>query len=243
MPNELAFERAKELYSLAVNAQRSKNSVYALQLFESLIEANDAFYTPFALVGVIQCYTDLARHDLLTATYKRVTQLPKPQQLLLNPSWLALCYQKSGDLREAKIIHAKILEVIPNDSASISAIAEMSLIEGNLDQTEALALNLQQRAEPKFQILGRILRAMVLDLRKKHDEAATELSWVGQFMISSGNIPTNMWDYGDVQPLVVKTSPNAKAIQVLFDALSGKIPLPEFTSVWGGIMSTLQTKT
>ena len=243
MPNEFTFERAKELYSLAVNAQRAKNFVYAVQLFESLIEADDAFYTPFALAGIAQCYYDLDRRDLLTGTFKRVTQLPKQQQLLLNPGWLALCYQRSGEIREAKIIHGKILELSPHDPMSISAIAELSLIEGDLDQTEAIALKLQQRAEPYLQILGRILRAFALALRSRNDEAATELSWVGQFMISSGSIPVGVWDYSDLQPLVAKTGANIKPLQLLFDALSGRISLPAFTPIWSEIAPTLQAKT
>jgi tetratricopeptide (TPR) repeat protein len=233
MSNELTFERAKELYSLAVNAQRSKNWVYALQLFETLIKAGDPFYTPFALVGITQCFSDLARPDLLAATYKRVTQLPKEEQRLLNPSWLALCYQRSGNLTEARIIHQLILDITPNDPLAIAALAEISLMAGDLDQTDALASKLQQRAEPYLQILGRILRAFVLDLRNRHDEAATELSWVGQFIISSGNIPVNVWDYGDLQPLVAKIGPNARAMEALFDALSGRISLPAFTAIWG----------
>lgn len=160
----------------------------------------------------------------------------------MNPGWLALCYQRSGAVGEARTIHAETLKLVPHDLEATSALAELSLIEGRLDQADIFAAELQQRAEPAFQILGRIIRALANALRNKHDEAAEELSWVGRFIVSSGSIPVGLWDYSDLQPLVPKAGPNANALGVLFEALGGKIPYPDFTAKWGEIAPSSPTR-
>src|SRR5260370_5738632 len=157
MPNELTREDAKDLYGLAVNTQRSSNYVYAIRLFERVVAIGEPFYTPFALAGISQCYAALGHPNLEVATLKQVTELPKQQQLLLNPGWLAMCYQKSGDLREAVSLHVEVLKLAPHEPLSIAGLAELSLLMGRPDQAEAHAAELQQRAEPHFQILGRII--------------------------------------------------------------------------------------
>jgi hypothetical protein len=238
MAHALTFEHMKEIYALAVNAQRSRNWVYSIRLFEFLVEAGDPFYTPFALGGISQSYVALSRLDLQAAILKLVTQLPAEQQYLLNPGWVAFCYQRSGDLEAAMRIHLEILKVAPHEGESISALAELSLLAGRIDDAEAFAVKLQQRGEPHFQILARIVRAFALAFRNEQDEALRELRWVGQFLISSGSIPVGAWDYGDLQPLIAKTGPNATIFQVLFDALSGKISLPEFADLWAKVGSS-----
>lgn len=243
MPNVLTHEQMKEIYGLAVNAQRSRNFVYSVRLFELLIDANDPFYTPFSLAGLAQSYSALDQHDLEMATFKKVTQLPSQEQLLFNPSWLAVCYQKLGNLKEAAKIHSEILKLSPKDTASIGALAEISVLDGKLEQAEAFAVQLQQQAEPKFVILGRVVRAFAFTLQKRSDEALQELSWVGQFMISGGNVPVGTWDYRDLQPLVLKTGPNARVFQLLIDVLNGKIALPEFTAAWSEMTAALQLNT
>jgi tetratricopeptide (TPR) repeat protein len=215
--------------------------VYAIRLFEGVVEASEPFYIAFALAGISQCYNELGHRDLETQTFKRITKLPKQQQLLLNPGWLALCYQKSGDLKEAENIHLEILQLAPSDPKSISALAEIYALTGNFAEAEARARELQQSAEPQYQILGRLVYAFALSVSGRYEEAVRDLSWVGQFLVSSGSIPAGTWDYRDLQPLVEKTGPNAKTFQFLLDAMQGKIPFAEFTSRWAEIMPSLKT--
>lgn len=238
----LGFDYVKEMYALAINIQRAKNVVYALRLFELVAESGDPFYTPFALAGLSQCYAELGHRDLEGATLRRVTQLPKEQQRLLNPGWLAFCYQRSDEFKAAANIHTEILKLAPHESSSKAALAEISLLDGDFDQAERIALELQKLAEPRLQILGRMIRALLFALRNKHDEAARELSWVGQFLLSSGNVPVGTWDYRDVQPVIARSGPSAKAFEALVDVLSGKIALTEFAPTWAQIMPPLQTK-
>src|SRR5882762_10274906 len=235
MPNELTREYAKALYEFAVAVGRGPDTPYAIRLFEKLTEIGDPFYTPFALTFLDANYRKLGLNDLELRTMKRATLLPNDQQILLSPGWLATCYQKTGDFKGARDVLAQILSLSPHEPYAISALAELSLLEGNSDQTEAYATELQQRAEPQYQILGRIFRAFALALRNRHDDAAKELSWVGQFLISSASIPPGTWDYRDVQPVVAKTGPNARAFGLLLDTLMGKISLQEFTPAWAEI--------
>jgi len=236
MPTAPTYEYAKDLYALAINIQRTKNYPYALRLFEGVVETGETFYMAFALVGISQCYANLGLRNLETATLKRVTQLTKQQQLLLNPGWLAFCYQRSGDLKEATTIHREVLKLMPRDQESLAALAEIDLLIGNLDEAETFAREVQQYSVPRYQILGRMIRAFALAVRGRHDEAAIELSWVAEFLISSGSIPVGTWDYSDLQPLIAKTGTNSETFQLLTDALQGKIALAEFTSAWVKIM-------
>jgi tetratricopeptide (TPR) repeat protein len=232
LPTEFTREQVKDLYGLATNTQASRNYVYAIRLFEIVAETGEPFYTPFAVAAISQCYATLGRRDLEVATFKRVTQLPKEQQRLLNPGWLALSYQRAGDLKEAINIHAEILELAPHEPNSISAVAELSLLQGNLHQAQAFAERLRQRAEPPYQILGRLIFAFAFALQNRNDEALKELLWVGESLISTGNIQAGFWDYRDVQPLVAKMGPNTNRAELLLGALSGTISFPEFMQRW-----------
>lgn len=113
---------------------------------------------------------------------------------MLKPSWVGTCYQRLGDFKAARAMFGEILNLTPQGPAVIGAFAEVSLLEGNLDEAEARAGDLRERAEPGYQVLGRIIGAFALALRGGHDQAARELSWVGQFLISSGSVPAAVWD-------------------------------------------------
>src|SRR5215472_3002952 len=199
MPNELTREHAKALYELAINSQRSGNYVHTLRVLEKVVETKEPFYTPFALAAQSQCYNSLGRRGLDTETLKRITELPEEQQQLLNPDYLALCYQRSGNRKKAKEINAEILQIAPTDGAAISALAELSILDGRTEEAEQWAIALRNRVEPGYHILGRMIGVLVLLLNHRGDEAEKELRWVGQFLISTGNIPLQVWDYRDLQ--------------------------------------------
>ncbi len=232
MPTEFTGEHAKALYDLALSSQRAGNYVHALRVLQQLIKIGDPFYTPFALAVMSQCYNALGRPDFEMEAFRRVTELPREQQQLLNPAWQALCYQRIGNLRGAQEIHEEVLGLVPNDPSATAALAEISLLQGNLEEAEKWAKGLRERAEPNLQILGRIIWAFVLALRKKHDESAAELLWVGQFLISSGNVPIGAWDYSDLQPVITKLGANSTAATLLLEVLSGRKAVPEFIEAW-----------
>jgi tetratricopeptide (TPR) repeat protein len=237
MPNELTREHARLLYDLATNSQRTGNFVHTIQVTEKLVEINEPFYTPFALAAQSQCYNTLGRRDLETATFKRISGLPEEQQRLLNPAYLALCYQRIGDLKRAKKINTEILELTPNDPSVIAALAELSLLEHRPEEAEHWASKLRARGEAPYQILGRMIGALVLILNRRDDEAGKELEWVGQFLMSTGSVQLQAWDYRDLQPMATEiTGPPRPGISgmfhSLFDALTGKISVPQFTEEW-----------
>jgi tetratricopeptide (TPR) repeat protein len=239
MSNELIQRHAKELYSLA-SSQKTTDSVYAIQLFELLMTSGDPYYIPFALTGIAQCYSYLGQKELATATLKRITQLPKQHQLLLSPVLLAICYQRTGDLTEARKIHAEIYKQAPNELTSISALAELSLLQGDFDEGDVLARKLKESIEPRYQILARMISALTHAVRGEHEQAGKELHWVGKFLTSSGSLPEGRWDYSDLEPLIVQTGPSRRAFQVLIDALNGRIAIPEFVTRWSEMMSPAQ---
>ena len=232
MPKELTAEYAKALYDLALNARKTNSSVQAINVLRRLVEMGDPFYTVFALFNLAQCYDNLDHRDLETEVLKSVISLPKEQQLLMNPGWIALCYQRLGELKTAAEIHGEVLKLVPNDTNTIAAIAELSILQGNLEDAETWARMLRERAEPNYQILGRIIAAFVLALRNKDSESASELFWVGQFIISSGSISPGMWDYSDLQPLTAKLGANSPAATLLLETLTGRRPVPEFIEAW-----------
>jgi tetratricopeptide (TPR) repeat protein len=232
MPAELAHEHVKALYDYAASVQRAQNYVYAVRLLERLVEIADPFYTPFALNQISQCYNQLGRRDLEAEALARITRLPRDQQRLLNPEALALSYQRVGNLRVAREIHSEILALTPHAPASVAALGEIFLLEGKPVDAEPRAAELRERPEPGYQILGRMIGAFAFALRDMHDAAAKELYWVGQFLISTGNVPIGAWDYGDLQPLAAKTGRNARTFNVLLDVLRNKMALPEFIEAW-----------
>src|SRR6266852_557573 len=220
MPNELTREHAKLLYDLATNSRRTGNLVHTIQVMEKLVEINEPFYTPFALAAQSDCYNALGRRDLETATFKRVIGLPEEQQQLLNPAYLALCYQRLGDLKSAKKIHTELLELTPNDPLVIGALAEISLLEHRLEEAEHWASKLRARGEAPYQTLGRMIGALVMILNRRGDEAGKELQWVGQFLMSTGSIQLQAWDYRDLQPMATEiTGPPRPGISGMLHSL------------------------
>jgi len=244
MANENTPEYVKALYDHAVGVSRGADMVYAARLLERLADLGDPFYTAFALAMLEQTYKRLGREDLVERTLKRVTDLPKNQQLLLNPAWVASCYQRTGDLKTAKEILAAITQLAPEEPLAAGALAEIALAEGRYDQAYVLSEPLRHRPEPPLQILGRTVGALALIFQGLNDEAAKELSWVAQFLISSGGIPSGPWDYRDLQKLMTKaTGATAAAAQVLLNALTGKVSIADFAQQWGAVTPSLQAAT
>src|ERR1700686_1009462 len=127
MANELTHEHAKAMYELAVAMQRSSNFVYAIRVAKQLIELDEPFYQPFALATESQCYYSLGHYALENEVLERITRLTPQQKQLLNPLWLATCYQRTGDLRSAKAVLEEVLELAPHDVGAIAAKAEVFL--------------------------------------------------------------------------------------------------------------------
>jgi tetratricopeptide (TPR) repeat protein len=232
MPNELTSEYAERLYNHADKMQKTGDYVYAVRLLEKLVEVDDPFFTPFALVRIAQAHRQIGRRDLEENALRRITQLPREQQRLVKPGFLALSYQRVGNLGAARELHGEILELTPHDPESVAALAELFLLEGKPIDAEPRAAELRGRAEPNYQILGRMVGAFVLAFRGMHEAAGRELYWVGQFLISSGNVPVGLWDYSELQVLAEKTGRNARTFNVLMDVLNGKMALPEFIEIW-----------
>jgi len=237
MSQNLTTEHAKALYELALNSQRGGAFVHAIRVLEKLVEIDDPFYSPFALAVMSQCYNSLGRRDLAHETLRRVSNLSKERQLLLNPIYVATCYQKSGDLATAEVIVREFLELAPNDASAIAALAEITLLRGDLGEAERRAGRLQERGEAHLQVLGRVLRAFALALLGKHDESARELSWVAHFIISSGNVFASSWDYGDIEAIAPRLGSNSRAAELLIDVLIARKPLPEFIEAWNALES------
>jgi tetratricopeptide (TPR) repeat protein len=232
MQTELTREDVKTLYEFAVTTMRGGNLPYAMQLFERVAQSRQAFYTPFALSSLAEVYRKLRIGDLELGTLKRIMELPEEQKLLLDPRWLASCYQKLGDLRAARSLLADLLKLTPDDLAILGGLAEVSLLEGNLAEAEKLAGRLVQIGGPTYQILGRVIRAFSFELRDRHQESASELNGIGQYLISLGSIPIETWDYRDVQALLGKMGPNAKTAMLLMDVLGNRVTLQEFARIW-----------
>jgi tetratricopeptide (TPR) repeat protein len=234
---QFSSEHAKPLYDLAVNSQTSGNLVHAVGVLRILVEINEPFYTPFALALISDCYNSLGRPDLQLEVYKNVMKLTEEQQRLLNPVWLALCYQRSGDLAGAERIQLWILSLSPGDVNVAAGLAEVLLLQGKLDEAEKWAVQIRGDAQLRFQLLGRLFLAFSLALSDRQDAAEAELRWIGQFFISNNTMPAGTWDYRDIEPLIPKLGANSARAAMLVEALSGKSTLPQFIDGWNGIAS------
>src|SRR5260370_2682804 len=142
MPNENTPEYIKAFYDHAANVSRGQDHVYAVRLLEKLVELREPFYTSFALALLEQAYKRLGRDDLVAKTLKRVTELPKDQQVLLNPAWLASCYQRTGDFKGAKTILAEIRQLSPDEPYAVASLADVALAEGRPDQAYIISESL-----------------------------------------------------------------------------------------------------
>jgi len=242
MSNNEEYWHPKTLYEFANQVHNAKDYVYAVRLFERLVAIEDSFYTPFALNHLAQCYGQLGSREHEAEAFARITRLPKEQQQLLHPSRVAFAFQRVGNLAEAIELHHEILQFTPHAPTSIAAIGELSLLAGNLDDAEAPAAELRESPDPGFQILGRMMGALLLALRGLHESAGKELSWVGEFLISSGNVPSSTWDYGDLKPLVDRTGSNSKIFGLLFDLLTNKTSIPNFIEAWRPPVPAVQPK-
>jgi len=242
MPIEVTHEHAKALYEFANKVQAGQDYVYAVRLLERLAKMEDPFYTPFALNQISQCYSQLGHRDRATEALARITRLSEDQQRLLRPARVAYAYQRVGHFRAAKELHSEILQLTPHAPASVGAIGELCLLEGNPGGAEGPAAELRESPDPGFQVLARIIGAFALALQGKHEAAGKELSWVGEFLVSSGNIPSGTWDYGDLEPLVDKTGSNARVFGLIFDLLTNKSSFPVFIEAWRGSSPAVQPR-
>jgi tetratricopeptide (TPR) repeat protein len=232
MPNELTSEHVKALFDYASNINRGPYTVYATRLLERVSEIGDPLYTPLALSLLETNYRKLGHRELELQTLKRVTLLPKDQQILLNPAWVSACYQKTGDFKTAGDFLKEILDLSPHEPSAIAGLAEISLFTNSTGDAQARSAELQKRPEPHYQILGHLFSAFALYSTGHAKESAQELDWVAEFLISTGTVPAGTWDYRDLQQLLPKMGTNTKAAIDLIEVLSGRIPLPEFAQAW-----------
>jgi len=207
--------------------------VFAVQLLERVVAFRHPYYGAFALSLLVQAYRNLGKADLEMHTVKRVTELPDDQKVLLDPRWAASCYEKVGDIRRAKQVLVAAISLAPDDPDSIAALTEICLFDGSIDEALAHAQKLERRPEPKYQVLGKIMKAFALAYLGKHGESHAELLWVGQYLVSVGGIPADTWDYRDLEPLLSRMGPNARVAKMILDALSKRMSASDFAREWG----------
>jgi tetratricopeptide (TPR) repeat protein len=188
-----------------------------------------------------QSYRQVGRYDLEKEVMGRVTKLDKDQLVLLNPRWLSAVYLKTGNREMAASIMREGLQLDPREASLQSALAEIYLFDGNLDEAGRLSKELQARLETRYQIVGRIIHGFALQMASKQAEAAKEFSWVASFLISAGAVPPTMWDYRDLQSLVHLLGANARSATVLLNVLNGSISLQEFVQSWNELFPTRES--
>jgi len=234
MPSELTREDVRAIYDQAIGWQRGGRFIHAIRLYELVVESDDPFLTGFSLSALAQCYSSIGRHDLEIESLKRITRLSSERKRLLDPSWLVICYQRTGDFGSAQETVDEVLKLSPNDAPATATKAEVSLLQGNLPLAEEWAGKLRDRAEPSYQVLGRLVRAFALAGQGRQEESRNEFLWVGQFLTSIESVPLGIWDYRDIVPLVNKVGVDAGIADLLLQTMSGKVAFPEFTEKWKG---------
>jgi tetratricopeptide (TPR) repeat protein len=235
MPNEVGPGDVKALYEYAINTYSGGNLPYAIRLFQGIVELHHPFYTPFSLGVLADAYRKLNKDELELDTLKRVVELPKEQQLFLDPGFVAGCYQKTGDLKTAKSMLASQLDLDPDEPRFVSNLAEICLIDGDLKEAERLADGLSQRVEPGYQVLGRMIKGFSLAIRRQYAESAKELLWVGQYIASAGPAVGSVWDYRDMQTLLGKLGHSTRMAEVLINALTVRTAPAEFAPLWAEV--------
>jgi tetratricopeptide (TPR) repeat protein len=232
MPIEVTPEYAKALYEHAAKMHQSQDLVYAIPLLERVSQLNDPFYSPFALSLLAQSYHKIKREDLEAEVLKRVTALPEDHQVVLNPRWLAFCYERTGNVKMAAVVLLKCIRINPIDPWLNASLAEIYVLDGRLDDAVAIGQDVIQSPEVKFQIVARMIRGFAFALADKHEQSAKEFLWVAQFLISGKTTPPETWDYQDLNPLVSKLGPNTRAADLLISVLSGHSTIQEFIRAW-----------
>jgi tetratricopeptide (TPR) repeat protein len=231
MPNENSPEYVKALYELASVALTKQDTVYAIRLLEKLVSIHDPFYTPFALSLLDNAYRTIGREDLEIKTQNLIIDLPRPQQELLNPTYVAGCFTKRCDYKTAGTIYLENLAIAPGSPNLNAGYAEVCLLGGDLGSALNSIKLLINEPDIQWQILGRMFMGFVLTLKNKNDEAVKEFTWVGHFLKSSG-LPAPGWDYRDEQPILSKLGPNARMAEILLMALNRRMTLQEFVQTW-----------
>lgn len=234
MTNELSSAEVKFLYDHALSVYRSGNWAYATQLLERLAGTGNPFHSAFALTLLADTYRITGKTEKELQTYSRIVHLPEEQKVLLDPRNLATCCLKARNFPEAKSWYRKILELMPNDLNAVAGLAELSLLTGENDEAITLSDMLTQRPEPRHQIVGRLLKGLGLALAGRQTDSAKELSWLGQYIISLGNVPADLsWDFRETQELATRM-PDAKMVNLLIDVLSRRIAPADFARAFAG---------
>ena len=166
MPTEGTPEYVKALYEYASNIHKAQDLVYAIPLLERVAKLDDPFYGPFALSLLAQSYKKIGREDLEAEVFKRITALPKDHQAVLNPRWLATCYEKTGNLKMASAIFLDCLRINPNEVGLTASLAEVYVLDGKLDEAEVLGGGLIERPEVKFWVSRSRLPISTTNLRR-----------------------------------------------------------------------------
>jgi tetratricopeptide (TPR) repeat protein len=150
----------------------------------------------------------------------------------LDPRWAATCYLKLGDYGRARSIYLDVLKLAPDDPTIAAGLGEVYLFSGDPRKAEEWGAKLADRPEPKYQVVGRLLRAFALAFENKRDDAAKELAWIGQLLLSVGTIQDDAWDYRDLQSLIARMGPNAGTASLLLDVLTKKTSPTDFARAW-----------
>jgi len=229
---ELTREDVKALYEHGMAMSQSGSLPYAAQLLETVAASGQPLFTGYALSELVQVYRKLRNEGLEMGTIKRIAQLSEEQRKLLEPKWIAACYEKTGDLKAARSVLTALMTLTPDDPAVFGALAEVSLLEGNVEEAGKLADRLILRGEAMYQVLGRMVKAFSLALGNRPEQSAAELSWIGQYLVSVGSIPGQSWDYRDLQNLLSKMGTNTKAATLLINVLLNKVTSQEFAQAW-----------
>jgi hypothetical protein len=177
---------------------------------------------------------------LVRQTLLKITQLPKDEQIILNPNWLASCYQKVGNFPGAREILTEVQQISPDDPLAVAALAEMALLDRSYSDALALTESLRRRPESQYQVLGRMYGAVALWFQGFDEPAAREFSWIGHFLISNGSVGPMVWDYGELRqllanPTIGRSDFNRVASNLLLNVITGKMPFPDFTQAWGAV--------
>jgi len=199
---------------------------------EAVAEIGDPFHTAQALLVLLDVYKKTENPEREGEILKRIVSLPDREKRFISLANLAIAYQKSGLLDDAKQAYLALQGFGAGEDPGFQAnLAELLLLRGELREAAPLIEKLLSRPEPRYVVIGRLMKALCLFLEGRGPGAEEEIKWLGQYLLSMSGMPPDLaWDFRDSAQLLDKMKwPEARLV---LQMLTKRLGFDQFRDAW-----------
>ncbi|MFZ0960265.1 MAG: hypothetical protein WAO35_05120 [Terriglobia bacterium] len=222
---------SKTLFDLGNSYRQSGQWALGIATLNAAFEVGDPYYSANALIMLAVIYKLVEDAKKEMETYKRIADLPEEFKQFIDPMQLGVAYTRTGRIEDARERYAYAGQLSPGNHIVEENLAELLILQGELQEGLRLAEKLQARPEAKIFLVGRILKALSLSMLGQPQGASEEIRWVAQYLITQGGVPEDFsWDFRDSQKLWDKV--DLKIAQLVVQVLSRRISFDEFRRSW-----------